>query len=179
MKNIIFLDIDGVLNCQTFFETRFTDYKEAKKTLRKSVKSKEIERLDYYKAQLCPMRVVWLNELCIDTDSKVVVSSTWRKGKTVEELQEILNYCGATFEVIAKTGESESRVRGVEIAEWIEANVEKLLGIKYYDFCNYVIIDDDSDMLLNQARHFFHTDGYSGLTPNTCYKIKRFLSRFK
>jgi hypothetical protein len=44
---------------------------------------------------------------------------------------------------------------------------------------NYVIIDDDSDMLLHQAEHFFLTDNYSGLTPNTCYKIKRYLTKDK
>jgi len=47
-------------------------------------------------------------------------------------------------------------------------------GVNYYDFYKYAIIDDDSDMLLNQEQNFFQTDNYSGLTPNTCYKIKRF-----
>ena len=52
-------------------------------------------------------------------------------------------------------------------------------GCHYYDFYNYVIIDDDSDMLLNQQEHFFNTDYYSGLTHNTCYRIKRFFNKFK
>ena len=39
MKNIIFLDVDGVLNCQIYYDTQqFKDYKEAKKQLRKDVK---------------------------------------------------------------------------------------------------------------------------------------------
>ena len=44
---LIFLDIDGVFNCQLFYQSKqFTDYKEAKKSLRKSLKAKEIERLN-------------------------------------------------------------------------------------------------------------------------------------
>lgn len=177
MTNIIFLDIDGVLNCQLFYESQqFEDYKDAKKKLRKQVKSKEIERLDFYNSQICKKRVEWLNDLCKETDSKIVISSTWRSGKSVEELQEILNYCGATFEIISKTGHSESRVRGVEIKEWLCENCKMLFGVEYYDFYRYAIIDDDSDMLLNQGSHFFQTDTYSGLTPSTCYKIKRFFT---
>ena len=50
----------------------------------------------------------------------------------------------------------------------------KWFGIHYYDFYRFAIIDDDSDMLLNQQFNFFQTDNYSGLTPNICYRIKRF-----
>ena len=37
-------------------------------------------------------------------------------------------------------------------------------------------VDDDGDMLLWQQHNFFQTDNYSGLTPNICYKIKRFFT---
>ena len=44
---LIFLDIDGVFNCQIFYHsTQFKNYKEAKKQLRKDVKAERIERLD-------------------------------------------------------------------------------------------------------------------------------------
>ena len=177
MKNIIFLDIDGVLNCQLFYNSQqFADYKEAKKQMKKDVKAKRIERLDYYAGQICKERIKWLNELCEETESKIIVSSTWRNGKSIEDLQEIFDYCGATFKVLDKTEHCECRTRGCEIAKWLQDNTEKYFGIKYYDFYRYAIIDDDSDMLLNQQNHFFHTDNYSGLTPNTCYKIKRFFT---
>ena len=177
MKNIIFLDVDGVFNCQLFYNTKqFTDYRDAKKSLRKSVKAKEIEQLDYYSSQICRERISWFNELCKDTDSEVVVSSTWRMGKTIEQLQEIFDYCGGTFKVISKT-EHLGYERGVEISKWLKNNIkEETHGCKYFDFYRYAIIDDDSDMLLNQQDHFFQTDTYSGLTPSTCYRIKRFFT---
>ena len=175
---IIFLDIDGVLNCELHYKSQnFNNYRDAKKQLRKDVKNERIERLDYYKAQMCSERIGWLNELCKDIQAKVVISSTWRMGKTIDELKEIATYCGGTFDIIDKTPflMSDDVVRGNEIHKWIKDN-ESLVG-KYYDYKDYVIIDDDSDMLLWQKNNFFQTDSYSGLTPNTCYRIKRFFGQ--
>ena len=175
MKKIIFLDIDGVFNCQTFYHSQqFQDYKEAKKTLRKSVKAKKIESLEYYAAQICKERLKWFNELCKEVDADVVISSTWRMGKSVEQLQEIFKYCGGDFNIIDKT-EHLGYERGIEISKWLKDNIKpETHGCHYFDFYRYAIIDDDSDMLLNQSNHFFQTDNYSGLTPSTCYRIKRF-----
>lgn len=176
-KNLIFLDIDGVLNCQLFYETQqFKDYKEAKKSLRKAVKSEQIERLEYYSHQICKDRIRMINGLCEETNSVVVVSSTWRSGKSIEELQQIFDFCGGTFKVIDKTPHDNCRIRGVEIKQWLDANCIKLFGVHSHDFYRYAIIDDDSDMLLWQQDHFFQTDNYSGLTPNTCYRIKRYFT---
>lgn len=170
---VIFLDIDGVFNCQIFYQE---NYKKVKKRLRKQVKSKEIKRLERYKNQICPDRIKWFSELCKEVKADVVISSTWRIGKSVEELQEIMNYCGGSFRIIGKT-ENLGYERGIEISKWLKDNVKpETYGCNYYDFHRYAIIDDDSDMLLNQRFNFFQTDNYSGLTPNTCYKIKRFFS---
>lgn len=175
IKPIIFLDIDGVFNCQLFYTSqKHVDYKAAKKSLRKSVKAKQIERLDYYKSQICAERIGWFNELCNELKADVVISSTWRHGKTIDELKEVFAYCGGTFNIIDKTPHTGYE-RGTEISKWLQDNIkEETHGVNYYDFYHYAIIDDDSDMLLNQQNHFFKTDNYSGLTPNTCYKIKRF-----
>lgn len=174
MKNIIFLDIDGVLNCELLYEVReLGGYKEAKKQLVKSVKSGAINRLEYYQSRICKNRMAMLNKLCEETESVVVLSSTWRK---IDGVEEILKQCGATFEIIGKTGQCCSGIRGVEIYNWLDKNCKELFGIHGSDFYRYAIIDDDSDMLLKQAQHFFQTDNYSGLTPNTCYKIKRFFT---
>lgn len=123
MNPIIFLDIYGVLNCQIFYEgQQYKDYKEAKKVLRKSVKADKISRMEYYKSQICTERIKMLNQLCVEIDAKIVVSSIWRMNKTVEALQELFNYCGATFEVIDKTGYTGFE-RGTEISQWLKANI--------------------------------------------------------
>lgn len=176
-ETIIFLDIDGVFNCQTFYEEKFrASQKEIKNSLRKEVSSKNISRMEYYTSLICKERVKWFSELCQEINAVVVVSSTWRLNKTVEELQLIFNNCGGNFKVIDKTLRLGYE-RGIEISKWLKDNIKKEThGCSYFDFKNYVIIDDDSDMLLNQREHFFQTDPYSGLTPNTCYKIKRFIT---
>lgn len=183
--NVIFLDVDGVLNCQLFYEEsmwhkllldKIPLYRQVKKLLRKLLKKKGITRMEYYANQLCKNRIVMLNELCEETDSVIVVSSSWRTNKTVDELQHIFNNSGTTFKIISKTPFTGYE-RGTEISKWLKYNInEDEHGCLYFDFYRYAIIDDDSDMLLNQATHFFKTDNYSGLTPNTCYKIKRFLT---
>ena len=183
--NIIFLDVDGVLNCQLFYEERFKKikrnnkiplYKVVKKQLRKLVKSKEIGTLEFYKRQMDAKRIEMLNDLCEVTDSVVVLSASMRSRWTPLQLNKIFQHCGATFTIIDKTGHSESRIRGVEIHEWLKENCPYWFGVNYYDFHRYAIIDDDSDMLLWQQHNFFQTDNYAGLTPNTCYKIKRFFT---
>lgn len=183
--HVIFLDVDGVLNCQLFYTERYEHlhrydniplYKTVKKYLRKQVKSGKIGRLDYYKSEMCPKRMELLNQLCIETNSAIVLSASMRSQYTPEELQVIFNNCGATFTIIDKTGHCQCRTRGCEIKKWLQDNSEAWFGVKYYDFYKFAIIDDDSDMLLEQQHNFFHTDNYSGLTPNTTYKIKRFFT---
>ena len=153
MVNILFLDIDGVLNCQEYYSSNRFDKTNG----------------NYPYNQIDKLRVQWLNNLCISCDLKVVISSTWRSSG-IDYCKDVLEKCGSTFEIIDITPYSEERIRGVEIYKWIQNN-SKTLG---HHFEDYVIIDDDSDMLLWQQHHFFHVDGYSGLTPNTVYKIERF-----
>ena len=183
--NIIFLDVDGVLNCQLFYEERFKKikrnnkiplYKVVKKQLRKLVKSKEIGTLEFYKRQMDAKRIEMLNDLCETTNSAVVLSASMRSRWTPLQLNKIFQHCGATFTIIGKTGHCEDRIRGVEILNWLKENCPYWFGVNYYDFHRYAIIDDDSDMLLWQQHNFFQTDTYAGLTPNTCYRIKRFFT---
>lgn len=183
--NIIFLDVDGVLNHELFFKARYEKlkrnnkipmYRVVKKYLRKLVKSKEIGTLEFYKRQFDPERIELLNNLCEATNSAVVLSASMRSRWTPLQLNRIFQHAGATFTIIDKTGHCEDRIRGVEILNWLKENCPYWFGVNYYDFYRYAIIDDDSDMLLWQQHHFFQTDNYSGLTPNICWKIKRFFN---
>jgi len=184
-NSIIFLDHDGVLNCQLFYDEKFAVlerydgiplYKIVKKYLRKQLKQKQLTDLEYYKSETCEMRIELLNWLCKETNSAVVITASLRSGWSVEDLQKIYNYCGATFTIIDKTGHCADRIRGVEIYNWLKDNSYNWFGVHYFDFHRYAIIDDDSDMLLNQQFNFFQCDKYCGLTPTIAENIKIFFT---
>jgi len=171
--NIIFLDIDGVFNCESFYEK---SYKEAKKELKKLVKKNLIDSQTYYLEQICSERVALFSELCKKIGADVVISSTWRKNKTIQQLQDIFNASGGTFRIIGKTPITGYE-RGTEISLWIKTFInEKNYGISYRNFKTYAIIDDDDDMLLNQTKHFFQTDQFDGLTSSVCSNILDFFT---
>jgi len=167
---IIFLDIDGVLNHQIWFEKQC----ESKK---------QIDTEEQYEASMIdPKSVELLNKIIADTNAKVVISSSWRKTHTAEEIQALLDSKGFKGEIIGLTpvlyftglkDYNYSVPRGNEIKAWLETN-KGILGDKISKI-KYVIFDDDSDMLLWQRANFFWVDPYCGLTPNIIYKARRFL----
>jgi hypothetical protein len=185
---IIFLDIDGVLNHQKWYEFRH-----------KNVDIKLVAS-EYPKYEFDPNSVECLNWITDATGAKIVVSSTWRHGKTVEELQELLKSVGVTGEVIGKTpsfgspknydgrGENPGYTipRGCEIDYWLDRQdfqrinwsieVQKEYAEKS-KVSNYIILDDDSDMLYNQREHFFKTPQLTGLDTEIAKKAILFLNK--
>jgi hypothetical protein len=156
-KKIIFLDFDGVLNSQLYYKT----------------KGKEDVSIDENSVEL-------LNELCSKTDASVVVTSTWRLGRSVEELQLILDKKGFEHRVLDKTldlriGEyGDSMLRGNEIYQWIKDH-EDIIQAKYYGYSSYLILDDDSDMLYWQRNNFICVDPFCGITNKTVFIGKQIL----
>lgn len=163
---IIFLDIDGVLNSQIF-------YSGERKKIKK--RSKDQDKLDYHKNQIDGTAIQFLNSLIAETGAKVVISSTWRMGSTLEYLQQLFKEKGFTGEIIDFTPihrESYS-LHGNEIYQWIGDNSQMLCNSNSgSDFKEYVIFDDDSDMLYWQRNNYIKVDAYIGLTPNQCYQAK-------
>jgi HAD domain in Swiss Army Knife RNA repair proteins len=126
---VIFLDIDGVLA--------------------------PIRRWDRY-GNLDSACIRVLNEIVVRGGADVVVSSTWRYGKTVAELQEILDAQGFIGRVLDKTpvGAAGSD-RGDEIVAWLAG----------HDVGGYVIIDDHVDMGAPLRTHLVLTQPAHGLQP--------------
>jgi hypothetical protein len=145
-SKIIFLDMDGVINC--------SDHRKL------SLLNPDLH---------CPELVGVVNGLAEIPDIKIVVSSVWRMGETIESMNAIFNTLGIKLECVGLTP-TGGYCRGEEIEKWIKANI----GNDYWKYKRYAIIDDDSDMLYNQRFNFFHVDHHSGITTNTVYKIKNF-----
>lgn len=167
---IIFLDIDGVLNSQSFYKIRYANKKEGQQFT--------------YMDEFDQDAVKRLNAITDETGAKIVVSSTWRKSRTVGELRSLFKKVGISGKVIGKTpylsydskDYSNSVPRGAEIKTWMEMN-KGMLGCKIPSV-RYVILDDDSDMLYWQRDAFFWCDNEFGLTNNIAYKVTNYLNRY-
>jgi hypothetical protein len=113
-----------------------------------------ILRWDRY-GDLNPACIEVLNEIVARGGADVVVSSTWRYGKTVVELQAILDAEGFKGRVLDKTPIGEAGAeRGEEIAAWLAR----------HPVDGYVILDDHSDMGVLRT-HLVLTHPAQGLQP--------------
>lgn len=175
---IIFLDIDGVLNCENWYKKR---YEETEGDLFASA-------YPYY--EFDKTLVLNLNRIIKETGAKVVVSSTWRIGRTVEELHEILDKVGFEGEIIDTTismrgFDGYTIPRGCEIAHWLKSKKFQRINwsrdvqierLEKSEVKNYIILDDDSDMLYGQREHFVQTSQKSGLDAETTQKAIKILN---
>lgn len=151
---IIMLDIDGVISTE---KSRYA--------------------LDKEKVDL-------LGKIIDATDAKIVITSSWRMHtleKTIEYLSTIdehrvpfvFPYCDRIIGITIRAyhyvtqGIHLSIPRGVEIKQWIDTNIHsdngKNWSRKPLEEFNYVILDDDCDILLEQKDNFVQTDSYLGL----------------
>lgn len=109
-RRVIFLDIDGVLA--------------------------PVRRWDRYE-DLEPACVRVLNEIVAEASADIVVSSTWRHGRTVDELQVLLEAAGFTGSVIDKTPRGAPGTdRGDETSAWLAEHT----------VARYLIVDDHPGM---------------------------------
>lgn len=153
---VLFLDIDGVLNSHDWFRRRVTEQPTG----------------NYWERQIDPRAVGLLNEIIEATGAKIVISSTWRKNYTLQELRAGLESRGFCGEIIAVTGEDLSGIRGWEIGKWLD---EHFYGTSYRIpmrnvIERFAIVDDDSDME-HLHPHLIQTSFDVGLTSIQATKI--------
>jgi hypothetical protein len=104
------------------------------------------EGRDEYGRYFHPHFVENLRYIIEKTQAKIVISSTWRFSGLIimQEMWEKRNLPG---EVIDITPHIDICKRGEEIQFWLDNN----------QISNYVIIDDDTDMLESQKNNFVQT----------------------
>lgn len=163
MIKIIFLDIDGVLNSEKLI------LKLSKNNIKEYSDSGVYNFLD-------ENIIDDLSKFCKKYKIYIVITSSWRHfyfDDTIKDLTKnkykklhpLIPYIiGQTPRLYKEkeNGGSEQLCRGEEIKYYIDT----------YNIKNYVILDDDSDMLEEQMTHFIHIDNYTGLTNNNINQIK-------
>lgn len=97
-----------------------------------------------------------VHEIIKETGCKIVLSSSWR---LMYGGRKALTCWGIPIHDVTPSLEG---CRGAEIKAWLDAHPEVE---------RYVIIDDDSDMLDEQLRHFEHTTFEHGMTETHKYRI--------
>lgn len=155
MNPIIFLDIDGVLNTTNYNSlNHFYRRHEAEiKGLQFSSPDLRCRTRDKYGHLFDITAVRYLSLLISQTDADIVISSTWKlSGLSV--MREMWKYRSLPGNVIDITPTLPNEPRGKEIAKWCEDN--NFTG-------NYVILDDDSDMLPEQISNFAQCSTNYGL----------------
>lgn len=168
MKKYIFLDMDGVLATPA--------------------------SLDYSATWgITPCCSDFLGHILHETGADIVISSSWRlhtledtikyfKDNQFEHWEKIVGHTIRAYHYLEKGLKIHLSIpRGVEIKQWLDTHVHSNNGKDFNrkkvgkDF-NYVILDDDSDMLLEQANHFVKCDSYIGLTEELSEKAIKILN---
>lgn len=146
LLKVIFLDLDGVLNTDDFLhQCIHTD-----------------DGID-------PKLITILNRIIKDTNTKIVISSDWRHGKTMAQLQAILDKFGFVGDIVGMTDDND-KSRWSQIVDWMD-------NIEVDDF----VILDDMDVMSHVVnmptfkrladKHFFRTNKDIGLTDEIADRI--------
>ena len=160
-RKILFLDIDGVLASFDFL-------------IKNGGKSGFIER----------NKVALLNKLK-PYGVEVVISSSWGYN---DDTVDALTSCGLELPIIGGTDHfsNDWMCRGNEIAKWIVStfnNYSVFTGKPYIyegytgEDYEYVILDDDADMLMCQKDNFIKISRKTGITEEDIEKIINILER--
>lgn len=142
-ENVIFLDVDGVLNC-TRSIIAFGGQGNAGN-------SKHWHKYDDVALRL-------IRSVSQKVNAPIVFSSSWR---IVTDIPKFAEYY--QLNIIDRT-ESLGDIRGEEIKEWLS---------RHPHVKNYAIIDDSNDMLKEQLPHFVQTCGDEGFTFKNLEQICR------
>ena len=163
--NIIFLDIDGVLNYQKYFKGQ----KDLRINYYKTLYYKNYQiKLLIQLLDIDQNKLYLLKEIINNTNSKVVISSSWRNLKIYPLIEDYLIKIG--IPIIGITPYIDSK-RGLEIKTYL--NNHKIN--------NYIIIDDDifPDFDEELLSHMIHTSFFGeGLNDDNVYEAIYRLKKF-
>lgn len=125
-------------------------------------------------------KIKLIKKLVEETNAKIVISSSWRHSNLEDTIKSIIGYtkkCPKTkmfywlidniYDITPHFCDNKYKNtgRGGEIQTWLD---------KHPEVENYIIIDDDSDMLNSQLYHFIQTDYQTGFTEHEyelAYKV--------
>lgn len=147
---IIFLDIDGVMNSETYYKSVNT-------------KQKNLSRFN-------PISVNIITKLVKEFNAKIVISSLWRFAMKKELSQELkksnlVNYLHNDW----STPVIQPSHRGKEIKLWLDYHP---------DISDFIILDDDDDILPEHSSFHIKTTLLAGLQEEHYFKAREILEQY-
>lgn len=106
--------------------------------------------------------VRWLEKLALETESEIVVTSSWRIGNSTKKIARALYNSGLSRKVKIIDSTKQIGRRDDEILEWVAT----------HHVSNYVVLDDDSFDLEKIKDRLVLTKAHIGLTINEYHKAK-------
>jgi hypothetical protein len=147
-QKILFLDIDGVLNSEVYYKTT--------------------SHLENNSSRFDPLSVEFIKKLVEEFSLRIVISSTWRYGAADRLMHELKN--SKLIKYLYHewfTPVIHPAHRGTEIKLWIDLHPE---------VTDYIIIDDDENMLEEQMTRFVRTGLHEGMTEEHFNRVRAILS---
>lgn len=166
MKKIIFLDIDGVLNTESWYVQMTNETPK-----------------DKFGYAFDPQAVANLRKIVEETGADIVISSSW-KCMGLSQMEDMWKDRNLPGKIIGITPNSVSdellidadidsmelfHIRGEEIKEWLKKHGKHS--------CRYAIIDDMDNMLPEQQSYFVHTNPEVGITEDDAEKAIAILNK--
>ena len=155
-QNIIFLDIDGVLNSERWYKLYMVSSLKHNKDIHEDINPFEISNLN----------------IVLDyTKAKIVISSAWRFA--------FKSTCDKLYDSNLRKDSIIDKIDGYEFDH--EAGRAQLIQ-NYIDehkdeIDNYVILESDFAPLKNQKQHYIKIDKVTGLTGKNCMQIIAILDK--
>lgn len=177
---IVFLDIDGVVATHrslfSFLSDFYgVDYRNEDCTLIDDAIAKH-KHLEYPWVSMshwpfCKTSIKNLHRLQREEKVKFVISSTWRLGKSIEDLRDLFGLKGLSISIIDKTSEKHDMKRGEQIALWLSENKVK----------KYIIIDDECqyDIIQTHPNNCIETNFYTGFDDEKYDEAVKLLKSLK
>lgn len=180
--NVVFLDFDGVINFKEFLfraERKDPPSKVEQQGAQDLVKATESPNYTLASAMfdlrsIDPTRVQLVQQLLVETGAKVVISSSWRHGQSIQGLRALLGFHGLDPSLVIDTTPTrvttpeglQHPLRGHEIQAWLDRHPE----VK-----SFVILDDDTDMAHLMDR-LVRTSNDTGITKENVLDAVRVMT---
>lgn len=169
---IIFLDMDGVMNNDRAFQRSKKGFHPPGNLSAHTV------------SHLC---VEHLNILMDKTNSDIVISSSWRSKRKMDDMDLTFEFGNITViralswggfkhcnRIIGNTIELDDEIRGKEIEHWLENHKDRFS----LNETPFIILDDDGDMTENQLlNNFVQPNRRLGLQQSDINKALKLIER--